>query len=75
MSVVHHDDLHGIPVTPTTPATGQFSLGVSPVVLGMDSKPIFETCVRIDIQRPGNDASTYPIKALLTKLSQGNPEG
>jgi hypothetical protein len=68
MTVVHHDDPNGIPVTPTTPATGHFSLGVSPVVLGLDSKPIFETYVCIDIQRPGNDASPYPIKALLTNF-------
>ena len=68
MTVVHHDDPNGIPVTPTTPTTGQFSIGVSPGILGLDSKPIFETCVRIDIQRPGNDASPYPIKALLTNL-------
>jgi hypothetical protein len=68
MTVVHYDNPNGIPVTPTTPATGQFSLGVSPVVLGLDYKPIFETCVCIDIQRPGNDASPYPIKALLTNL-------
>jgi hypothetical protein len=66
MNVVHHDDPNGIPVTPTTPAPGQFSLGVSPVVLGLDSKPIFETCIFIDIQPPGNDASLYPIKSLLT---------
>jgi hypothetical protein len=69
MTVIHHDDPNGIPITPTMPAAGQFSLGVSPVVLGLNSKPIFETCICIDIQRPGgNDASPYPIKALLTNF-------
>jgi hypothetical protein len=36
--------------------------------LGLDSKPIFETCICIDIQCPGIDTSPYPIKALLTNF-------
>jgi hypothetical protein len=68
MKVVHHDGPNGAPVTPTMPATGKFSMGVSPDMMGLDSQSYFNTCVRINILHPGNDASPYPIKALLTNL-------
>jgi hypothetical protein len=68
MKVVHHDGSNGIPVTTTMPANGRFSLGVTPDQMGNDSTPVINTCVRIDILRPGNDNLPYPIKALLTNL-------
>jgi hypothetical protein len=68
MTVIHHDDLNDIPVTPMTPKTVKFSHGMTPDHLGDDSNPVFKTRMRIDINHPGNDNSPYPIKALLTNL-------
>jgi hypothetical protein len=70
MKVVHHDGPNGPPVTPPTPANGRFSIGVTPHQFGTDSTPVFNTCMRIDILRPGHDNAPYPIKALLTNLLQ-----
>ena len=70
MKVVHHGGPTGNPRPPDQPPGAQAYPTSNPFSLGHDAKPILKQNIRIDINRPANDHSDFPMRALIRDMLQ-----